>query len=107
MMGTHSRPPNPIGDHGHQQQQQDETETCLSAPPPRVDERQTGNATPTGHTFLRTTSPLSYTATVYRVASQLLKGGHNSQTDDYLSTSKNPRVSLPCARLTRVRVYLR
>ncbi|MPC77300.1 hypothetical protein E2C01_071751 [Portunus trituberculatus] len=39
----------------------------------RRNKRQTGNAAPTGHTFLRTTSPLSYTATVYRAASQLLK----------------------------------
>ncbi|MPC96478.1 hypothetical protein E2C01_091740 [Portunus trituberculatus] len=38
MMGAH-----PNGDYSHQQQQQDET-MRLSAPPPRVDERQNRSA---------------------------------------------------------------
>ncbi|MPC49911.1 hypothetical protein E2C01_043726 [Portunus trituberculatus] len=82
MMGAHSRLPKHTGDHSHQQQQRDETIMRPSALPHPSGQTQTGNAAPTGRTVLRTTSPLSYTATVYRVTSQLLKGGHNSQTED-------------------------
>ncbi|MPC85805.1 hypothetical protein E2C01_080601 [Portunus trituberculatus] len=77
MMGAHSRPPKHTGDHSHQLQQRDETITRPSASPNPSGRTQTGNAAPTGHTVLRTTSPLSYTATVYRVTSQLLKGAHS------------------------------
>ncbi|MPC73427.1 hypothetical protein E2C01_067755 [Portunus trituberculatus] len=50
MVGAHSRPPNPTGDHGHQQNKPDETKRVSPRRHTRVDERTTENVDPTGHT---------------------------------------------------------
>ncbi|MPC57063.1 hypothetical protein E2C01_051035 [Portunus trituberculatus] len=58
MMGVHSRPPNHTGDHGHQQNKQDET---IRVPPrchTRVDERTTGNVAPNRLHFSQDNKPV-------------------------------------------------
>ncbi|MPC93327.1 hypothetical protein E2C01_088451 [Portunus trituberculatus] len=61
-MGAHSRPPNPTGDHGHQQQQRDETLTRPSASP-QPSERTHEKCSQTNYDSPRKTTRCS-TATV-------------------------------------------
>ncbi|MPC81683.1 hypothetical protein E2C01_076313 [Portunus trituberculatus] len=109
MIGAQSRPPNHTGDHGHHETKQNETRPRLStrAATPRVDKHPRSAANMPR--FSQNNNPLFHTHGLPSSKPATQTGGHNSQTDDYLNTSKNPAntTSLPCARPTRVRVFLR
>ncbi|MPD05513.1 hypothetical protein E2C01_101260 [Portunus trituberculatus] len=83
MIGAHSRPPKHTGDYSHHQQQRDETITRPSTSPHPSGRTHDGKCSPQPATLSLGQQPRCPTQPrSNRVANQLLKGGHNSQTND-------------------------